>query len=318
MPQMIGKIVKLVLRAAGVALSVSSLCFAVVHVIPGDMALEIAFARYGESDIRILETADRIRAEEGLTQPLYAQYCKWISRVFRFDLGFSIVDKSPVVLLLKRALKFSFILGAAATLASLCFALPMGIAGGLFPNGKFNVFVSGLSSLIVSIPSFVWGIMLIVLFALKLKWLPVAGFMTPSHLVLPAVTTAIGLYSTSVKVIAVAMEDTVASPYYAFARCKGLSEAQVLFFHGLRNASVPVLTYIGMQTAGIFGGTIAVERLFNWPGAGMLFLDSVMSRDIPVVQATGIAIGLIYVGVNTTAEWLCALLKPTIEVERPQ
>jgi peptide/nickel transport system permease protein len=317
MPQIIWKTIKLTLRATGVALSVSSLCFVVVHVIPGDMALEIAFARYGESDIQIIETADRIRVEEGLTQPLYTQYFKWISRVFRFDLGFSIVDKSPVMLSLKRALKFSFILGMAAMLISLCFALPIGTVGGLLPNGKINIFISALSSLIVSIPSFVWGIMLIVVFALKLRLLPVAGFMTLSHLVLPAVTTAIGLYSTSVKVIAVAMEDTVASPYYAFARYKGLTETQALFLHGLRNASVPVLTYIGMQTAGLFGGTIAIERLFNWPGVGMLFLESVMSRDIPVVQATGIAIGLVYVVVNTVTEWLCILLKPTVDLERP-
>ncbi|GHS95855.1 ABC transporter permease [Synergistales bacterium] len=316
MKKVVGILGKSILRGLGIAFCVSGLCFAVAHLIPGDVALEIAMTRYGESDVGIIDRADRVREEEGLSLPLAVQYLDWIGKVARLDFGISLIDKTPTLPVVLRALKFSALLGVVALGFSLCVALPVGIVVGLRPRGKFYLVTAMLSSLIVSIPSFVWGISLIVLFALKLKWLPVAGFLSPTYVILPAATIALTLSATSSRIIAVSLAETINSPYYAFARHKGLSELWTLFFHGLRNASVPVVTCIGMQAASLFGGTIAIETLFNWPGVGLLFLNAVTSRDIPVLQTAGIAMGLICVAVNTTVDLLCLVLKPTARLER--
>jgi peptide/nickel transport system permease protein len=299
-----------------VAGSVASLCFVVVHFMPGDVALEIAMARYGESDIRITEMADRVREEEGLSLSLRLQYLNWVARVASLDFGISLVDGRPVLPTVGGALRFSAILGVAALAISLCVALPVGIVCGLFPGGKFNFVMAICSSLIISVPAFVWGIVLVVVFALKLRYLPVAGFASPAHIVLPATTIALTLFAPSSRIIAVSLSETIESPYCAFARHKGLNEFCVLLLHGFRNASVPVVTYVGMQTASLFGGAMAVESLFNWPGVGSLFLRSVTTRDIPVLQAAGIAMGLIYVTVNTAVDLLCLYLRPTVRLER--
>jgi peptide/nickel transport system permease protein len=307
---------KPLLRGLSVALGVSSLCFVVAHLIPGDVALEIAMARYGESDIRITERADRVREEEGLSRPLRLQYLSWMAKIAKLDFGISLIDKSPVLQSVGEALRFSAILGVSALSLSLCAALPIGVLCGLFPRGKFNFLMAIFSSMIASAPTFVWGIALVVFFALKFKILPVAGFVSPAHVVLPATTIALTLFASSSRIIAVSLSEVIESPYYAFARYKGLSEFRVLFSHGLRNASVPVVTFVGMQAASLFGGIMAVESLFNWPGVGLLFLRSVTTRDIPMIQATGIAMGLIYVMFNTVVDLLCLYLKPAAQLER--
>lgn len=308
-----GKIVRIIrthlLHGVAVGLVVASLSFVVVNLTKGDTALEIAIARYG---IAITNEAlvEQIRVEEKLDQSLWIQYARWIGHTFTFDFGRSLVSKEKVSDLLWYHFRYTLVLSLAAMLVSLVIALPWGICCGIYPGGSFDNISGLVSSALVAVPHFVTGVLLILALAIQLQWLPVAGFFTLSHLVLPAATLGIGLAAFSSRVIATAIVDVRGALFYQFARMKGLTETRVLLGHGIKNASIPVITYIGLQTAHLLDGVVVVETLFAWPGIGKLILDSILARDIPVVQGAGLLIGLMYVAVNATVDLICLALDP--------
>lgn len=292
-----------------VGLVVSSLSFVVVNLTRGDTALEIAIARHGTT-LTNEALVEQIRIEERLDKSLWIQYARWIGHTFTFDLGRSLVSKEKVADLLCYHFRHTLVLSVAAMLISLVIALPWGIFCGIYPGRSFDNISGLVSSALVAVPHFVTGVLLILALSIKLQWLPVAGFFTTRHLVLPAATLGIGLAAFSSRVIATAIVDVREALFYQFARMKGLTEARVLFGHGIKNASIPVITYIGLQTAHLLDGVVVVETLFAWPGIGKLILDSILARDIPVVQGAGLLIGLMYVAVNATVDLVCIALDP--------
>ncbi|MCK5311549.1 MAG: ABC transporter permease [Desulfobacteraceae bacterium] len=292
-----------------VGLVVASLSFVVANLTSGDTALEIAIARYG-IDMTDESLVEQIRIEEKLDQPLCIQYCQWIFNAFTLDLGRSLVSKEKVVDLLIYHFRHTIMLGVVAMVISIVIALPLGIVCGIYPEGSFDNFAALLSSALVAIPHFVTGIILILFFAIKFQWLPVAGFFSSYHLILPALTLGIGLAAFSSRVIATATVNVREAVFYRFSQMKGLPESRVLLVHGVRNASIPVITFFGLQMAHLLDGVVVVETLFAWPGIGQLILDSVLARDIPVVQGVGLLMGIMYVGVNLTVDFICTLLDP--------
>ncbi len=292
-----------------VGLVVASLSFVVVHLTKGDTALEIAIARHGTT-LANEALVEQIRVEEKLDQSLWIQYARWIGHTFTFDFGRSLVSKEKVADLLWYHFRHTLSLSMAAMLISLVIALPWGIVCGIYPGRSFDAISGLVSSALVAVPHFVTGALLILALAIKCQWFPVAGFFTPRHLVLPALTLGIGLAAFSSRVVATAIVDVRRAAFYQFARMKGLTEARVLLGHGIKNASIPVITYTGLQAAHLLDGVVVVETLFAWPGMGKLILDAILSRDIPVIQGAGLLIGLMYVFVNAAVDFICIALDP--------
>lgn len=296
-------------QAALTAWLLATLCFAFMHALPGDTALRIAAARVGEDRITT-ETAERIRREEGLDQPLAIQYAGWLGRLARADLGRSLVSRQPVWQELADHGRFTLGLGALGWALSYLIALPLGIACGFRPGGWLDRLTNALAVALASLPAFLVGIGLVFLFALSLRWLPPAGFRTPAHMVLPAMTLALGLAAFSVRIVRNAVVEVRGAFYMTFARIRGRSAVSAFRHHGVRNAAIPVATFAALQFAYMVDGFVVVETLFNYPGLGDLLVRALLARDIPVVMGAGLVIGLLYAFVNLAADLICLKLDP--------
>ncbi len=296
-------------QAVMVAWLIATLCFAFVHALPGDLALRIAGARVGEERVSA-EIVERIRRDEGLDRPIAVQYAQWMGRLMTLDLGRSLVTRQPVAEELAYHARYTLALGGIGWLLSYLIALPLGIAAGLRPNGVIDRAATGFAVALASLPTFLVGIGLISVFALTLRWLPPAGYRSAEHMVLPAVTLALGLAAFSVPIIRNAIIEVRSAFFMTFARIKGLSAAQAFRSHGVRNAAIPVTTFAALQFAFVVDGFVVIETLFNYPGLGDLLIKSLMARDVPIIMGVGLVIGLLYAIINLAADLLCLKLDP--------
>lgn len=302
-------VVSRLLQALLAAWAIATLCFLFVQSLPGDVALEIAVARVGEERVTP-ELANRIRREEGLERPLLQQYGDWMGRLATGDLGRSLVSRKPVADDLAYHARFTFGLGAAGWLLSYLIAIPFGVAAGFRPGGMVDRVATGFAVTLASLPAFLTGLGLISLFALTLRWLPPAGYRTDAHIVLPALTLALGLAAFSVPVIRNAVVDVRSAFYMTFARMRGLSAGAAFRHHGVRNAAIPVVTFAALQFASVVDGFVLVETLFAYPGLGDLLVRALLARDIPVIMGAGLLIGLLYALVNLIADLVAWQLDP--------
>ncbi|WP_342241919.1 ABC transporter permease [Inquilinus sp. OTU3971] len=294
-------------QAGLVALVVGALCFVLMRVLPGDPAMRIAAGRYGP-DAMTAESADKVRAELGLDRPWPAQFADWIADLARLDLGRSLVTGAPIVEELAVQLGYSLWLAAAALGLSLLVGPALGVAAGLRPQGWADRLGLAGSVALRALPPFVLGLVLMLVFASRLGWLPPAGFGTWREIALPALTLGLGLAAVSSRVTRDAVAGVVTSPWFAFARHKGLSEAVAVRRHGLRNAAIPVVSYLGLQAIYLVEGVVVVESIFAYPGIGHALVHAIIERDVPMVQGTALAMGLIFVaitaGVDAATAWL--------------
>ena len=305
-----GRIVMVrLLQAAATALVLASLCFTFVHALPGDTALRVAAARVGE-DRLTPETAERIRRDEGLDRPLAAQYAEWIGRLAQGELGRSMVSRKPVAEELARHASVTLPLAALGWLLSYAIALPVGLVAGLRPGGWVDRASMAVAVALAALPAFLIGIGLISIFALTLRWLPPAGARTGAHLVLPALTLALGLAAYSVRIIRNAVVLVRAEFYMTFSRIRGLGARDAFRRHGVRNAAIPVATFAALQFAYLLDGFVVVETLFAYPGLGDLLIKALLARDIPVVMGTGLVMGMAYAVLNLVADLACLWLDP--------
>jgi peptide/nickel transport system permease protein len=296
-------------QAVGIALVLATLCFAFIHLLPGDLSLRIAAARLGEDRVTI-ESAERIRREEGLDRPLVQQYAEWMGRVAKGDLGVSLVSRKTVGEELNEHIRYTLTLGLVALFLSYLIALPVGVAAGLKPGGLVDRCSASVAVVLAAFPSFLVGLGLITVFAIVLKWLPPAGYRTMSHIVLPALTLALGLAAYSVRVIRNAVAEVRGAFFMTYARIKGLRPHEAFMHHGVRNAAVPVVTYAALQFAFVIDGFVVIETLFNYPGVGDLLVKSLLARDIPVVMGAGLLFGLTFAVVNFFADLATLWLDP--------
>lgn len=296
-------------QAAMTALVLAGLCFAFVHALPGDIALRIAAARVGE-DRLTTETAARIRREEGLDRPLGAQLAEWIGRLATGDLGRSLVSRRPAADELAYHARHTLALGGVGWLLSYVIALPLGLVAGMRPGGWVDRGSAVFAVTLASLPAFLVGIGLISVFALTLRWLPPAGFHSPAHMVLPALTLALGLAAYSVRVVRNAVVEVRDAFYMTFARIRGLGASAAFARHGIRNAAIPVATFAALQLAYVVDGFVVVETLFAYPGLGEVLVKALLARDVPMIMGAGLLIGLMYAGFNLLADLVCLRLDP--------
>ncbi|MEM7189179.1 MAG: ABC transporter permease [Pseudomonadota bacterium] len=297
------------LQAVIVAVIVGIVSFAMMQALSGDAAYRIAAGRYGY-DMMDAAAAEAVRAELGLDRHWSLQLFDWLGALAQFDLGRSMVYGSPVIDKIATELGYSLILAGGAVVASLLIALPVGIAAGLHPGGWLDRITLGLSIFVRAIPAFALGIVLVLVFAVQMKLLPVAGFRGPQHLILPSLTLGLGLAAVSNRVVRDAVVEAMGSEWQLFARTKGLSVRLTVLRHVIRNASLTVVAYVGVQMAYLIEGVVIVETVFAWPGIGHALVHAIFARDIAMVQGTALTLGLIYVALNLLIDLACRGIDP--------
>ena len=304
---MLAYCLKRTVLAALVALTVSIISFALLHL-SGDLAQALAGSSATAADIA------QVRQAYGLDRPIIVQYADWIARALRGDFGESFFLKVPVGELIADRLPVTLTLGVCALAFALALSLPLGVAAAVRPNSWLDRLALGLSVLGQALPSFWFALILIMVFGLKLRWLPVSGSSTWQHFVLPAI--ALGYYAAPafMRLTRAGMIEVLASDYIRTARAKGLRTGSVLFKHALRNAVIPVVAVAAVQFGFMLGGSIVIESVFSLHGVGYLGWEAISRADFPVVQAIVLILACIYVVLTLLADMLNAVLDPRIRV----
>ena len=265
-----------------------------------------------------LEELAEFRKEMGFDQPLHVQYGHFLfghgknKGVLRGDFGYSFHHLSPAMGLVLRHFPATAFLAVAAVIVSISISIPAGVLSAVFRNSWIDYSSTVGAMFGQSAPGFWLGLMLLLLFAAKLRWLPTSGFEGPEYIILPALTA--GLYQTArlTRVVRSAMLEVLESDYIRTARSKGLAELIVVNRHALKSASIPVVTIIGLEFGNLLGGTVVTEAVFSWPGLGFFMVDAINNQDYPVVQAGVTLLATIFVGVNLAVDILYAWLDPRI------
>jgi peptide/nickel transport system permease protein len=296
-------------QAVMVAVLIGALTFALMALLPGDAAYRIAAGRYGY-DMVSGAAAEAVRAELSLDQPVMNRFLRWIGDLLTLDLGKSLVSGNPVTAVVAHELGSSVRLAIGAVLLSLLIGPPLGIVAGLRPGSLLDRGLLLLSLGTRAVPHFVLGVILVLIFSVSLALLPSAGHGTFAHTLLPTLTLALGLAAVSSRVARDATLAVASSPYYAFGRLKGLAGSTLFLRHGLRNISVPVVTYLGVQLVYLIEGVVVVETLYAWPGIGHGLVHAIVQRDVPMVQGAALAMGLMFVLLNTCVDLLNHVIDP--------
>jgi peptide/nickel transport system permease protein len=255
---------------------------------------------------------DDLRHALGYDRPLPVQYVDFLGKAARGDFGKSIRFGQPAMGLVLERLPYTITLALFGLSLSLLVAVPAGILAAVRPGSLVDRLSVLLAVVGQSVPSFVLGIILILVVAVWLRWLPAAGATTPAHLVLPAVTLALFPMARIARVLRTSMLEVIALDYVTTARAKGLGERTVTLRHVVRNAALPVMTIIGLQLGAMLGGAVVVETIFGWPGIGLFSLQSVLNRDFPLVQAAVTLAATITVSLNLAIDLLYAWVDPRI------
>ncbi len=294
------------LQIIPVLLGVVTVIFLAVRVLPGDPALFLA----GEDPRQ--ETIQRIRTDLGLDQPIYVQYVRYLGQVVQGDFGRSLKTRRPVVDELGARLAST----AELALTGMAIAATLGILiGTLSALRPYSIFDNlGMVAALTghSMPVFWLGLLLIMAFAVNLHWLPAGGNRGPEYLVLPALTIGLSAAGLIARMTRSAMLEVTRADYIRTARSKGLAESLLIRRHALRNAMIPVITIVSLQTGYLLGGAVITEAVFAWPGLGTLVVDSILTRDYTVLQGAVLVFALAFSLVNLLADLLYVVVDPRI------
>ncbi|TAL16121.1 ABC transporter permease [bacterium] len=287
-------------------LGVITLVFAFIHMVPGDPV-----------DVMLGETANSadkaaLRAELGLEKPLMTQYAGYLTGLAQGDLGRSFVYRKPVSEVILSRLPATLQLAGVSLFIALFVALPLGVFAGVRKGGLLDRATLVLSLAGVSIPNFWLGPMLVMLFAVNLRWLPVSGRSGPESVILPAITLGFALSAILSRMVRQSLSDVLGAEYLQAARARGVSERKVIWVHAMRNACLPVITILGLQLGALLSGAVIAEAVFAWPGIGTLLLQAINGRDYPVVQGCVLVISLGYVFANFLADIAIRFADPRV------
>jgi len=305
---MLSFIVRRTLLALAVAVAVSMLTFGLLRL-SGDAAHEIAGANATASDVQ------KVRQAYGLDRPVWVQYSQWAGRVLRGDMGRSVFFDEPVSELIATRMPVTMKLGASALALAVLVSIPPGILAAMRPNSWLDRLALGVALVGQALPTFWFALILIIVFGVRLQWLPVSGADSWRHFVLPCVTLAYFAMPALMRLTRAGMLDVLGADYIRTARAKGLREGSVIFKHALRNAVVPVVAVAAVQLGFMLGGSIVVESIFALHGLGYLGWVSVQRSDFPVVQAIVLVLSLTFVLLTLLADVLNAQLDPRVRLE---
>ncbi|HEY5783767.1 MAG TPA: ABC transporter permease [Microlunatus sp.] len=294
-------------------LVVSVLAFLIPYAGEGDPARKILRARVNDPALDPAQV-EALTRELGLDRPVWQQYLDWLSHAVRGDFGYSYTSRTSVQELVVPALGVSITLALAALLLALVIALPLGTWAATARGGKVDNAITFVSQGSVSAPEYWVGPVLVLIFALHLGWFPSGGWDGPIYIVLPAVALALRPLGYFTQVTRAAMSDVLSAPYFTAARSRGLSYPQTLVRHGMRNSMLPVMTLFSFWFAGLLGGSVVIEVIFNIPGMGRLLYTAVLNNDIPVIQGGMMWILTLAVVITTATDLLYSVLNPSIRV----
>ena len=306
------------LLAVPVLFGVSVLVFAVLHLAPGDPAAIMLGAQATKEDV------ERLRRDLGLDEPLVVQYLHWIGQVARGDLGRSIPLGRAVLPEVLLRFKATLLLTAGALAIAVLLGLVAGILSAVKQYSWLDRMSMGVAVTGVSLPVFWTGIMLIIVFALQLRWFPSSGMSSPYgsgvadvlwHLVLPAVTLGTASAAALARLTRSSVLEIIRQDYVRSARAKGLAERAVIARHVLKNAVNPIITVLGVQVGFLLGGAILTETVFSWPGLGSMMVRAIQARDYPLVQGGVLLIATTFVLVNLVVDLLYAVFDPRIRYD---
>ena len=296
---------KRLLLAFAVALTVSAASFLLLRL-SGDVSLAIAGEGARQADI------DLVRQTYGLDRPLIIQYLEWLMRTLRGDLGQSLYFKTSVAELIAAKIGTTLILGVCSILFALVLSLPLGVIAALRPNSWIDRLALTVAVVGQALPNFFFALLLIMIFSIQLRWLPVSGSSTWAHFIMP--TIALGYYVTPpiMRLVRAGMIDVMNSDFIRTAHAKGLKPAAVAIKHGLRNAMVPVVALAAVQLGFLLGGSIVIETIFALDGLGYLAYQSITHKDFPVTQAVLMLLAIAYVLLTLAADLINTWIDPRL------
>ena len=279
-------IIRRLLATIPVMVVVAIFVFLLLHLTPGDPAAVIA------GDDATPEAVDGIRTKLGLDQPIHVQFGIYAANLLRGDLGTSIFSNLPVLTLVKQRLEPTLVLAASTLVMAVLLAIPMGVLAAWKARTFIDRFVMGFSVLGFAVPGFLVGYLLIYVFAIELKWLPVQGYrplsqgidQTARSIILPALALSMAYMALIARMTRATMLDVLSQDYIRTAKAKGVATLIVLLRHALKNAAVPIITVIGIGLTLLISGVVITETVFNIPGLGRLTVDAILKRDYPIIQ----------------------------------
>ena len=316
-------VVRRLLQAVPVILAIVALNFLLLHLAPGDAAQVLA----GEAGSASPEYMAQLRERFGLDQPIWLSLLVYVKNVLSLDLGFSFRHNMPVLDLILQRLGPTILLMGVTLVLSVGAGMALGLLAASRVDGWLDTFISILALISYATPLFWIGLMLIVVFSIKLDWLPTSGMETVAafhegwarvadiarHLVLPAVTLSLFYMALYARLMRAAVLEQAGMDYVATARAKGLSEARITLTHVLRNAILPVITMAGVQMGALLGGSIVVETVFAWPGLGLLAYQSLFARDLNLLMGIFFLSASLVVVANLAVDLLYTVLDPRIQ-----
>jgi len=307
-------IIRRLLYALFIIWGCATIVFFMLRLVPGDPTSVMLGGEYSP------EAAEQLRKNLGLDEPLYVQYVTWFGNVLQGDLGRSIATKEPVTRAISRALPKTLSITALGFTIGVVIAIPMGMLAALKRGSAFDFIASTATFAGISLPTFWFGIVFILIFAVKLGWLPSVGYVSPSeglwpwfqHLLLPGLAAGVGEAAILMRFMRAGLLEVLGSDYIRTARAKGLSERRVILSHAMRTALIPVVTVAGLSLAGLLGGLVITETVFSISGIGRLLTSAIFNKDYPIVQGVILLITLIFVLANLAVDIAYTVLDPRI------
>lgn len=313
-----------ILKIVGVILVIATFNFILVHSAPGDPAQVIA-GQSGAADELMLQ---QIRSAYGLDKPYLVQLGNSLTKTLTLDLGYSFRQQRSVLSLMLERLPATLLLTGTAFLLSLLLGTVLGIVAGTRAGKWWDTFFTVVSLLLYALPVFWLGLMLVLLFSVRLNWLPPFGYVTVGvvmtpwqhvldiawHMILPTVSLAAVYLAIYARLMRSSIIEVKQQDFIKTARAKGVSESRIVLHHLLRNAILPVITVAGMQAGAVVGGAVVIETVFAWPGLGRLIYDAVLQRDYPVMQGIFLVMSVVVIGLNLLTELVYRMVDPRISV----
>ena len=313
---MMGFILRRLLQLLPVLLIASTGIWAMIYAVPGNPVA----AMVGENATpeQVLAVTERL----GLDRPVHVQYWSWLTHALSGDFGLSIQNREPVIALIAQRIPATLQLGLAATLFGLLLGVPVAVISALKPNSWIDRLLSAWSALALGLPTFWLGILLILLFAVQLQWLPSAStyvsvlespWQALRNTLLPALTLGVYVSGIFARFLRASLLGELKADYVRTARSKGLPERDVIGRHVMRNALLPFVTIVGLMMATFIGGTVVTEAVFTYPGLGRLLIQAISTRDYPLIQGCILFILLVFVFINLAVDVLYAYIDPRID-----